>query len=500
MKGETFTMIRRTSAVLAATGLLALAACGSSSKSADAPATTAPAAATTAAPAAATTAAPAAATTAAPAAATTAAPAAATTAAPAAAGSYKTDPSWGGVAEATAGDKCGLGNGKKAEGTPVKIGSVSFFVAFKDGPNAMTAYIKCVNENGGIHGRPLQYISLDGEVDPAKTTAAASKLIDTEKVVAITGGFSLLDCPVNGKTYADKGYNIIVAGVPAECFGSPNIAATNMGPAYSAQGAAEAVIRAGAKGKLVHITGDGPGSEYNGTYVAAIAKQNGMEFEDMRSSQPDGATFADPVTVTLNAVKKAGKGGGVIITAVPPATLQILKAAEDQGLVGDVIWGSATPANDVSVAKAAPKSFDGKLLINAELAPLDSNGPDMKLIREVLAKYDTEKTPLGSFSQMGFLIGRIIVDTLNKMPAADVDDKVKVNAAIKAITNFKTDILCKPWYYGDGKAHVPNNWDLTVVPKDGVMVVKEKCFAITPTDPVLTQVRADEAAKNLNKG
>ena len=496
-------MIRRTTVVLAATGLLALSACGSSSKPAAAPVTTAAATATTAAPAApAATTAPAAATTAAPAAAvTTAAPAAAvTTAAPAAAGSYKTDPTWGGVAEATAGDKCGLGNGKKAEGTPVKIGSVSFFIAFKDGPNAMNAYVKCVNENGGIHGRPLEYISLDGEVDPAKTTAAASKLIDTEKVVAIAGGFSLLDCAVNGKTYADKGYNIIVAGVPAECFGSPNIAATNMGPAYSAQGAAEAVIRAGAKGKIVHITGDGPGSEYNGTYVAAIAKKNGLEFEDMRASQPDGATFADPVTVTLNAVKKAGKGGGVVITAVPPATLQILKAAEDQGLVGDVIWGSATPANDVSVAKAAPKSFDGKLLINAELAPLDSQGPDMKLIRDVLAKYDTEKTPLGSFSQMGFLIGRIIVDTLNKMPAADVDDKVKVNAAIKAITNFKTDILCKPWYYGDGKAHVPNNWDLTVVPQGGAMVVKEKCFAITPTDPVLTQVRADEAAKNLNKG
>jgi branched-chain amino acid transport system substrate-binding protein len=499
MKGELL-MIRRTTVVLAATGLLAMSACASSAKKADVPAATTAAAssATTAAAAAATTAA-AGVTTAAPAV-TTAAPAGATTAAPAAAGGYKTDPTWGGVSEATAGDKCGLGNGQKATGTPVKIGSVSFFVAFKDGPNAMNAYIKCVNDNGGIHGRPLQYISLDGEVDPAKTTAAASKLIDTEKVVAIAGGFSLLDCAVNGKTYADKGYNVIVAGVPAECFGSPNIAATNMGPAYSAQGAAEAVIRAGAKGKLVHITGDGPGSEYNGTYVAAIAKANGMEFEDMRSSQPDGATFADPVTVTLNAVKKAGKGGGVIITAVPPGTLQILKAAEDQGLVGDVIWGSATPANDVSVAAAAPKSFDGKLLINAELAPLDSQGPDMKLIRDVLAKYDTEKTPLGSFSQMGFLIGRIIVDTLNKMPAADVDDKVKVNAAIKAITNFKTDILCKPWYYGDGKAHVPNNWDLTVVPQGGKMVVKEKCFQITATDPVLTQVRADEAAKNLNKG
>ncbi len=415
------------------------------------------------------------------------------------AGGYKTDPSWGGVAESTAGGKCGRGNGKKATGKPIKIGSVSFIAAFKEGPAAQLAYFKCVNDNGGVHGRPLEYISLDDEVDPAKAGAAAAKLIETDKVVAVAGGFSLLDCPVNQKYYEQKGYNVIVAGVPAGCFGSPNIAATNMGPHYSAQGAAEAVIRAGAKGKLIHITGNGPGSEYNGSSIADLAAANGMGFEDMRMEQPDNTVFKDPTTIILDAVKKAGKGGGVIITAIPPAVLQLLKAADEQGLVNDVIWGSATPANDVSVAKAAPKSFEGKLLINAELAPLDSNGPDMKLLREVLAKYDS-KTPVGSFAQMGFLIGQIVVDTLNKMPAKDVDNPVKVNAALKAIKNYKTDILCKPWYFGNGKAHVPNNWDFTVVPQGGGFAVKEKCFAITPLDDVLKGVRADEAAQNLNRG
>ena len=318
-------------------------------------------------------------------------------------------------------------------------------------------------------------------------------------MVAITGGFSFLDCPVNGKTYTDKGYSVIVAGVPAECFAQPNIAATNMGPHYSAQGAAQAVVRAGAKGKLVAVTGDAPGSEYNNTSVALVAKAAGLEYEEMIVPLENNTVMKDPTTAVITAVKKAGKGGGVVVTFIPPAILQIMKVADEQGLVNEVIWGSATPGNDVSVAKAAPKSWDGKLLVNAELAPLDSNGPDMKLLREVLAKYD-DKTPVGSFAQMGFLIGRIVVDTLSKMPAADIDDVKKVNAALKAVVNYKTDILCKPWYYGEGKNHIPNNFDFTVAPQGGVMVTKEKCFEITALDDQLKAVRADEAAKNLNKG
>lgn len=294
-------------------------------------------------------------------------------------------------------------------------------IDFKDGPNAQMAFFKCVNDNGGVHGRPIELININDELDPAKAGAAAAKLMESEKVVAIAGGFSIIDCPVNGKAYLAKGYNIIVAGVPAECFGQPNIAATNMGPHYSAQGGAQAVINAGAKGKIVHVTGNNPGADYNGSSVKTLAEAAGMQFEDVQVALP----IKDGNTLVADLVKKAGKGGGVVITFTPPEALTIMKAADDQNLIDSVMWGSATPAK-----------WDGKMHINAELAPLDTTGPDMKLIQVVLAKYDS-KTPLGSFAQMGFLIGQLVVDTLNKMPAADIDSQPKVNAAIKAIKNSK---------------------------------------------------------------
>jgi branched-chain amino acid transport system substrate-binding protein len=68
-----------------------------------------------------------------------------------------------------------------------------------------------------------------------------------------------------------------------------------------------------------------------------------------------------------------------------------------------------------------------------------------------------------------------------------------VNEAFKNVKDFKTGILCKPWYYGEAPLHIPNNTDRTTTPKDGVMVQKEACFPISDIDPPIKQVRDIEA-------
>jgi branched-chain amino acid transport system substrate-binding protein len=480
-EGGTFTMIRRTTAVLAATGLLALAACGSSAKT-TAPATTAAAGATTAA-AAATTAAPAAATTAAPAATTAAA--AATTAAAAVTTAAA-------AGEFTGGVGCGLNNGKKASGTPIKVGNVTTSVPgidFTSGPAMMKAYFDCVNDNGGINGRPIQMIMENDNLKPEDAASAARKLIETEKVVAVVGGFSIIDCPVNAKYYAEKGYNVMVAGVPAECFSSPAIAALNMGPGYSALGAAQIVVEKGAKGKMVTITNKTATSDYNNSLAGAYAKSKGMQWEDIQIPPP----IADPATEIRNAVQKAGKGGAVVLNFTPPEGLALLKAAEQQGLIDDVVWGSSTPLNDSSVAKALGAAWKGKLNVNAEFKGFQDTNADMANYKAVSAKYNKD-APLGSFQQMGYLIGRVTVYALNGMDPAKLDDPKAVNDAIKNVKGFKNGHTCKPWYFGGlPGGNVPNNTDLNVVPDGDAKMVDDKvCFDIAEVEPILTAVRAFE--------
>ena len=469
----------------AVVGALLLVACGSSKKSSStaAPAVTTPAAATTPAGTTAPAATTAPAGTTAPAA--TSAPG---TTAPGASSAY------------SGGAGCGLANGKKATGTPIKLGNVTTSVNgidFSTGPAMMKAYFDCVNDNGGINGRPVQMLEENDNLKPEDAAAAARKLIETDKVVAMVGGFSIIDCPVNADYYKSKGYNVIVAGVPAECFNSPAIAAANMGPGYSALGAAQSMVEKGVKGTVIGLTNKTPTSDYNNSLAGAYFKSKGLNFTDIQLDLP----ITDPATSIRDAIQKAGKGGGIIMNFTPPPGLSLLKAAEEAGLIDDVVWGSSTPLNDSSVAAALGPKWKGKININAELSLLDDPNPEMNLYRTVSAKYNPS-APLGSFQQMGFMIGRIIVQTLIAMDPTKLDDPVAVNAAIKNIKNFKTGIVCKPWYFGGlPLGNVPNNTDNNVVP-DGVgkMVSDKVCFPIAEVEPILTAVRAAEKAQNLNGG
>ena len=70
---------------------------------------------------------------------------------------------------------------------------------------------------------------------------------------------------------------------------------------------------------------------------------------------------------------------------------------------------------------------------------------------------------------------------------------------MKALTNQKTDMLCKPWYVGNLPYHIPNNTDITVDYKSGAVVVKQPCFEITgQTDQQIRQTRVWEKKYHLN--
>jgi branched-chain amino acid transport system substrate-binding protein len=156
-----------------------------------------------------------------------------------------------------------------------------------------------------------------------------------------------------------------------------------------------------------------------------------------------------------------------------------------------VKWACSTPCNTDFLSNALGPQWNGKLGVNAELNLTTATGPDSELYRAVQKRY-APNIALGSFSQMGFVEASIAVKAL--MSVSGDFTVTSVNEAIRNIKDFKTDILCKPWYYGTASLHIPNNTDRTVVPQDGKMVEKEGCFAISDVDPAIAQVRTAESA------
>jgi branched-chain amino acid transport system substrate-binding protein len=398
-----------------------------------------------------------------------------------------------GAAAPAAGDvtKCGKKPGVKATGTPIKLGAIVTKqpgTDFTDGATMAQAYFTCVNDNGGINGHPIQYKFYTEQTDPAQIAGLAHKLIETDKVVGIVGGFSIIECAVDHKYWESLGIYEIDAGIAPDCYGTPNSAAPNMGPRYSSDGAVQGVVRAGAT-KIAFDQSNVPGTGYIAAGPTAVAKSLNVPIQQFKDNVP----IQDANSVALKLVQAAGSNGAVVLNFTPPEALKILQAAQQQGLQDRVkAWGCSTPCNTDFVAKALGQQWDGKLLVNAELNVTDAPGPQSTLYRAVFNKYGSNVSGgLGSFSQMGFQMGQFVTQALESIKGGTYDIKT-VNAAIKGLKGVKTDILCRPWYYGTAPLHIPNNVDWTTTPKNGKMVIKDGCIPIAAADPTIAQVRGIE--------
>ena len=387
---------------------------------------------------------------------------------------------------------CGLGTGKKATGRPIKLGGIAMLIPgvdFTTIGKVAKAYFDCVNDNGGIRGRPIQYVLYNEQLNPAQQASLARKLVESDKVVGIVGNTSFTECGTNWKYYRSKGYTVIGAGVQAECFGTPTFVETNMGPRYSNIGAAQALVRAGAKS--IVVASPSTIAAYADGGALKVAERAGLP----NRSFPVTLPVTDANTIIRQLYQAAGEGGGIILDFTPDTAPALMKAAIAQGLVDKVKWGSSTPIANTFMAGQFPE-FDGKLFVNSEFGLLDaSQGPDTRLMLAVLKRYT--KIDPQAFAQMGFMAGKFATQALLNVRGA-VTAK-SYNAAVRGLKNVKTDMLCKPWYVGNNLPyHIPNNWDITVDYRDGKVVLKERCFAIAAVDQELVRTRVWEKRFKLN--
>jgi branched-chain amino acid transport system substrate-binding protein len=396
-----------------------------------------------------------------------------------------------GQAHASA-SKCGVGNGKKATGTPIKLGGIDMLIPgvdFTTIGKVAQAYFNCVNANGGIHGRPIRYTLLTEALNPAQEKADAQKLIESTKVVGIVGNTSFAECGTNWKYYKSKGFVVIGAGVQAECYSTPSFAEVNAGPRYSNVGAAQALIKAGAK-KLAIASPDTI-SAYADGGPALVAQKAGIPVKIFPTHLP----VTDATSQLIQMYQFAGNGGGILIDFTPDTAPAFMKAAEAQGIVDKVLWGSSTPIANTFMSGQFSPAFDGHLWIDNEFSNVDPKvGPDSALMFAVLKKYAPSIAPQ-AFAQMGFLAGKFAVNALLSIKGPITAKSY--NAAVRALKNQKTDILCRPYYVGNLAYHIPNNVNIIVDYKDKNVVVRTGCTPLQAVDKAISQTRIWEKKFHL---
>jgi len=395
----------------------------------------------------------------------------------------------GGVwSTAHAAAQCGANTGTPATGEPIVIGALTGRTGpddFSSSTRSAKAYFDCLNANGGIHGRPVQYLIEDDQWKPEMATQLAARLVNDRRAVLMVANSSYVDCGANADFYKNSGILVIAGvGVPRECFFAENYAPVNTGPRVSATAAAShAHERFGAK-SIVCIA---PNIPNVGTWlcdgITELAKRQGFTARTLLMD----LNSADPTSTILQAA--ALNPDAVVLGFSKGVAVPLLEAAEEQGLNETIQFLSAAPAYELSVPGTIGPGWDGKFLVNMEFNELGAQTRDNLNWRAVMDEYGRASDPRDSFSQGGYLAARIAEKVLMSLQP-DAITRENVTAAFAGMT-FESDILCAPWYFGaDQSRHNANSTTRMSVSEGGKWKVVSQCAA--SPDPELDDVRAYE--------
>jgi len=398
---------------------------------------------------------------------------------------------WG-TAHAAA--QCGANTGKPATGEPIVIGALTGRTGpddFSSSTRSAKAYFDCLNANGGIHGRPLQYLIEDDQWKPEMASQLAARLVNDRKAVLMVGNSSYVDCGANADFYKNAGILVIAGvGVPRECFFAPNYASVNTGPRVSASATANhAFEHLGAKSVVCiapNIPNTGP---WACDGAIELAKRKGFAASTLLMD----LNSADPTSTILQAA--AMKPDAIVLGFSKGVTVPLLEAAEEQGLNDTIHFLSLSPAYELIVPEAIGPGWDGKFIVNMEFNELNAATPDNQNWLAVMDEYGQKSDPRDSFSQGGYLAARIAEKALMSLkPEAITRENVtKAMAGMK----FESDILCAPWYFGAGRTrHNANSTTRMSVSEGGKWKVVSKCEA--SQDPDLDDIRAYEKSIGIN--
>ncbi|MDF5758872.1 ABC transporter substrate-binding protein [Spongiactinospora sp. TRM90649] len=344
---------------------------------------------------------------------------------------------------------------------PIKVGGVSSLsgaVTFPDSSAAAKAVFDRVNEQGGVNGQKIEYISGDDKGDPAAAAQAARDVVTNQGVVALVGSASLLDCAVNAPFYQQSGIvSIQGTGVDPTCFESPAISPVNTGPylnmAINLYYASE-VLKRDKVCMFLAILGN-TNDAYGGAVKSWTALTGKKLTLDDRTVKPD----SDPTPFVLRARKEGCQA--VLYNGTEPMAISWMKVVKQQDITG-IDWLMTTAPYTEAVGKALGADGDG-MYANAEFEPFtDAESPALKDWRTLMT---AKSVPLTSFGQGGYLAATYFVDVLKSIKGPIT--RQSVAAAFKALKPIQTQMTGTPYEFGDAAKHLSNRAGKIVQLKGG---------------------------------
>lgn len=370
--------------------------------------------------------------------------------------------------EAPKGDTTGVTD------TTVKVGGF----AAQSGPVApigisvrkgFEAYIKYVNDNGGVHGRKIDIVNvIDEQFDAAKGLAATRQLVDSDKVFALAPILGTPGVQASMDYWVETGVPVVYPMTGLEITAHPakdNVFAVQPNNLDEAAVLAQYVVKELGKTKIAVLWQNSDMGKEGLKGIKEHAAKLGAEVVYEAPHEAKAVDFATPV---LNAKAKGAEA--VIIYTTLAETVGVLKEMAKQGYDAVPIT-SYVNADPVNIPALAGEAAVG--LITGGWVPVaDPNDPNIQKFYEIYGKYnkgsDGQPETPNAYSTAGFIAGELLVKGLE-----DAGRDLTREGFIKALENLKdfNGIMAKGISYGPGERAGVLEFYLNKVEKQGDQIV-----------------------------
>jgi branched-chain amino acid transport system substrate-binding protein len=303
------------------------------------------------------------------------------------------------------------------------------------------AAFKMVNDNGGINGRKIEFITYDDGYSPPKTVEMVRKLVEQDKVLFL---FNTLGTPPNTAIHRymnQKKVPQLFVATGASKWGQPKEFPWTMGwqPDYATEGAiyAKHILSTMKDPKIgILMQNDDYGKDYYNGFLSGIA--------DKKSLITQMVTYevTDP-TVDSQMIQLKNSGANVFFNITTPkfAAQAIKKAAE-------IEWKPVHYLNNVSSSFGSvfkPAGLEASQGVMLALYRKDPNDPqwkdaaDVKAWREFMAKYMPNSDVRDDSHNYGYSVSHTMIEVLKKCGDTLTRENVMKQAA--SLKGFEAPML-----------------------------------------------------------
>ena len=313
---------------------------------------------------------------------------------------------------------------------PLQSGLAAGATQMKEGTEA---YFKYINDQGGVHGRKIEWIVENDSYNPQQTVAVVKKLVDRDDVFAIVSTLGTVTNLAVLPFLAQRGVPVInPAGGHLNLNKPKDKNVFGLLPLSSEIGesmADYALNKLGAKRIGIFFQNDQFGKDQ---------RDGAVEYLKKKSMAPAAEASYVPADVDVSAqviALRQANPDAVLLAVIPKHGSLFLKEAQKLGWKPKVV-GHNTMADPV-VTDLAGDALEG-IHVNLMTAVDSMDRPQVKQANEILAKY-SPKTKPGYYPYLG-MAGAVIFVEGAKKAGRDLT-RAKLISALESTKRIETGLV-----------------------------------------------------------